>query len=105
MKRLSAEANARGRRTEAHVFRAVKTAERLKRRAEEAEIRAKNAENALVVNRESDAMHNCALVERASRRVTDERAKSEDLERDWRRRRRCWKICALRWRPTWNARG
>ena len=81
MKRLSAEANARGDEQEAHVFRAVKTAERLKRRAEEAEIRAKNAESALVVNRESDAMHNCALVERASRRVTDERAKSEDLEK------------------------
>ena len=81
MKRLSAEANARGDEQEARVFRAVKTAERLKRRAEEAEIRAKNAESALVVNRESDAMHNCALVERASRRVTDERAKSEDLEK------------------------
>jgi len=80
-KRLLAEANARCDEQEASVFHAVKTAERLKRRAEEAEIRAKNAENALVVNRESDAMHNCALVERASRRVTDERAKSDDLEK------------------------
>lgn len=80
-KSLLAEANARCDEQEARVFHAVKTAERLKRRAEEAEIRAKNAESALVVNRESDAMHNCALVERASRRVTDERAKSDDLEK------------------------
>ena len=87
------------------MFRAVKTAERLKRRAEEAEIRAKNAESALVVNRESDAMHNCALVERASRRVTDERAKSEDLEKRLEQTTEMLEDLRLRWRPTWNARG